>query len=117
LGKLKKKKKTSAFNIIIELSVKNWYPICFPLLSAPHAIVILYFIVYSPTSTTLFPVLSKLTVSVLYFEDLTDNSNILSAYEVKDETSTSSTYVSLVFFSKGVILSGFAPKYPWIFRG
>jgi hypothetical protein len=56
--------------------------------------------------------------------------NILSAYEVKDETSTSSTYVSLVFyrtirsskilvkkellvlFSEGVVLSGFAPKYP-----
>jgi hypothetical protein len=61
--------------------------------------------------------------------------NILSAYEVKDETSTSSTYVSLVFyrtvtsrkilvkkklqvlFSEGVVLSGFALKYPWIFRG
>jgi hypothetical protein len=60
--------------------------------------------------------------------------NILSTYEVKDGTSTSSTYVSLVFygavrsrkilvkkklqviFSKGVILSGFVPKYPWIFR-
>jgi hypothetical protein len=28
-----------------------------------------------PTSTTLFPVLSKLTGSVLSFEDLTDNSN------------------------------------------
>jgi hypothetical protein len=59
--------------------------------------------------------------------------NILSAYEVKDETSTSSTYVSLVFyrivrsrkifakkelqvlFSEGIILSGFVPKYPWIF--
>jgi hypothetical protein len=27
-----------------------------------------------PTSTTLFPILSKLTVSVLSFEDLTDNS-------------------------------------------
>jgi hypothetical protein len=27
-----------------------------------------------PTSTTLFPVLSKLTGSVLSFEDLTDNS-------------------------------------------
>jgi hypothetical protein len=27
-----------------------------------------------PTSTTLFPVLSKLTDSVLSFEDLTDNS-------------------------------------------
>jgi hypothetical protein len=61
--------------------------------------------------------------------------NILSAYEVKDENSISSTYVSLVFyhtirsreilvkislqvfFSEGVVLSGFAPKYPWIFRG
>jgi hypothetical protein len=31
-----------------------------------------------PTSTTLFPVLSKLTVSVLSFEDLTDNSNVLT---------------------------------------
>jgi hypothetical protein len=29
-----------------------------------------------PTSTTLFPVLSKLTGSVLSFEDLTDNSNM-----------------------------------------
>jgi hypothetical protein len=29
-----------------------------------------------PTSTTLFPVLSKLTASVLSFEDLTDNSNM-----------------------------------------
>jgi hypothetical protein len=28
-----------------------------------------------PTSTTLFPVLSKLTASVLSFEDLTDNSS------------------------------------------
>jgi hypothetical protein len=61
--------------------------------------------------------------------------NILSAYEVKDETSTSRTSVSLVFyhtvrsrkihvkkklqvlFSEGVVLSGFAPKYPWAFRG
>jgi hypothetical protein len=61
--------------------------------------------------------------------------NILRAYEVKDEIYTSSTYVSLVFypmvrsrkilvkkelqvlFSEGVVLSGFAPKYPWIFRG
>jgi hypothetical protein len=61
--------------------------------------------------------------------------NILSAYEVKDETSTSRTYISLVFyhtvrfrkilvkkelqvfFQKGVVLSGFAPKYPWAFRG
>jgi hypothetical protein len=57
--------------------------------------------------------------------------NIPSAYEVKDETSTSSTYVSLVllnskilvknelqvFFSEEVVLSGFTPKYPWIFRG
>jgi hypothetical protein len=34
-----------------------------------------------PTSTTLFPVLSKLTVLVLYFEDLTDNSN-KSAYSL-----------------------------------
>jgi hypothetical protein len=32
----------------IELSVKYWYPICFPLWSPPHAIVILYFTVYSP---------------------------------------------------------------------
>jgi hypothetical protein len=57
--------------------------------------------------------------------------NILSAYEVKDETSTSRTYVSLVFyhtvrsrkylskknyrlfFQKEVVLSGFAPKYLW----
>jgi hypothetical protein len=55
--------------------------------------------------------------------------NILSASEVKDETSTYSTYVRLVFycmvrskkilakkylhvlFSEGVVLSGFAPKY------
>jgi hypothetical protein len=29
-----------------------------------------------PTSTTLFPILSKLIVLVLFFEDLTDNSNI-----------------------------------------
>jgi hypothetical protein len=29
-----------------------------------------------PTSTTLFPVLSKLTVSIFSFEDLTDNSTI-----------------------------------------
>jgi hypothetical protein len=29
-----------------------------------------------PTSTTLFPVLSKLTILVLSFEDLTDNSNL-----------------------------------------
>jgi hypothetical protein len=61
--------------------------------------------------------------------------NILNAYEVKDETSASSTYISLVFYrtvrskkilikkqlqvllSEGVVLSGFAPKYPWIFRG
>jgi hypothetical protein len=61
--------------------------------------------------------------------------NILSAYEVKDETSISSTYVSFVFycmlylekyisknnigpfFQEEVVLSGFAPKYPWIFRG
>jgi hypothetical protein len=60
--------------------------------------------------------------------------NILSAYKVKDETSTSNTYVSLVFyrtvrsrntcqkiiigpFFRRVVLSGFAPKYPWIFRG
>jgi hypothetical protein len=61
--------------------------------------------------------------------------NILRTYEVEDETSTSSTYVSLVFycivrsnkilvkkellvlFLEGVVLSGFAPKYPWIFRG
>jgi hypothetical protein len=32
---------------ILELSVKYWYPVCFPLWSRPHAIVILYFIVYS----------------------------------------------------------------------
>jgi hypothetical protein len=38
---------------------------CCPLL-------ILYFTV---SSTTLFPVLSKLTISILSFEDLTDNSN------------------------------------------
>jgi hypothetical protein len=62
--------------------------------------------------------------------------NILSASEVKDETSTSSAYVSLVFyhilrsrkkylsknnsrffFQKGIVLSGFVPKYPWAFRG
>jgi hypothetical protein len=61
--------------------------------------------------------------------------NILSAFEVKDETSTSSTYVSLVFyhtvrskkilvkkelhvlFLEGGSLSGFVPKYPWAFRG
>jgi hypothetical protein len=61
--------------------------------------------------------------------------NIRSAYEIKDETSTSRTYISLVFyhsvksrkilvkkicrsfFQKGVILSGFVPKYPWAFRG
>jgi hypothetical protein len=61
--------------------------------------------------------------------------NILSAYEVKDESSTSRTYVSLVFyhtvrsrkilvkkeiqvfFQKGVVLSDFAPKYLWAFRG
>jgi hypothetical protein len=35
----------------------------------------LYFIVYSPTSTTLFPVLSKHGILVLSFEYLTDNSN------------------------------------------
>jgi hypothetical protein len=29
-----------------------------------------------PTSTTLFPVLSKLTISVLSFEDLMDKSNV-----------------------------------------
>jgi hypothetical protein len=29
-----------------------------------------------PTSTTLFPVLSKLTISIPSFEDLTDNSNV-----------------------------------------
>jgi hypothetical protein len=28
-----------------------------------------------PTSTTLFPILSKVIVSILSFEDLTDNSN------------------------------------------
>jgi hypothetical protein len=33
-----------------------------------------------PTSTTLFPVLSKLTASVLSFEDLMDNSNISFKY-------------------------------------
>jgi hypothetical protein len=61
--------------------------------------------------------------------------NILSAYEVKNETSTNGTYVSLVFyhtvrsrkilvkkklqvlFSEGLVLSGFVPKYPWNFRG
>jgi hypothetical protein len=61
--------------------------------------------------------------------------NILSAYEVKDEISTSSSYASLLFyctvrskkylsknnyrffFEKGVVLSGFAPKYPQAFRG
>jgi hypothetical protein len=61
--------------------------------------------------------------------------NILSSYEVKDETSNSKAYVSLVFYhtvrsrkmlvkknyrffsQKGVVLSGFAPKYPWAFRG
>jgi hypothetical protein len=55
--------------------------------------------------------------------------------KLKNETSTSSTYVSLVFycivkfgknicqkiisslFLEGIVLSGFAPKYPWIFRG
>jgi hypothetical protein len=31
----------------LELSVKYWYPIFLPLWSPPHAIVILYFIVYS----------------------------------------------------------------------
>jgi hypothetical protein len=54
---------------------------------------------------------------------------------VKDEIFTSRTYVSLAFYhtvrsrkilvkkelqvlySKGVVLSGFAPKYPWAFRG
>jgi hypothetical protein len=36
-----------------------------------------------PTSTTLFPVLSKLTGSVLSFEDLTDNSIISSQISVK----------------------------------
>jgi hypothetical protein len=53
----------------------------------------------------------------------------------KDETSNSSTYVSLVFyytvrsrkicvkkelqvlFQKEVVLSGFEPKCPWAFRG
>jgi hypothetical protein len=60
--------------------------------------------------------------------------NILSTYEIKDETSTNRTYISLIFyhtvrsrkilvkkelqvlFSEGVVLSGFAPKYPWAFR-
>jgi hypothetical protein len=32
-----------------------------------------------PTSTTLFPVFSKLTVSVLSFEDLTDNCSVFMA--------------------------------------
>jgi hypothetical protein len=35
-----------------------------------------------PTSTTLFPVLSKLTSSVLSFEDLTDNSIVSGKFVI-----------------------------------
>jgi hypothetical protein len=53
-----------------------------------------------PTSTTLFPVLSKLTVSVLSFEDLTDNSIIKKKCIAKifqDNKSTSAlTYIGLI---------------------
>jgi hypothetical protein len=37
-----------------------------------------------PTSTTLFPVLSKLTGSILSFEDLMDNSMILESVTMKN---------------------------------
>jgi hypothetical protein len=73
-------------------------PSLLPTWSPPHAIVILYFIVYSPyfnhfipsfeqipTSTTLFLVLSKLTISVLSFEDLTDNSIMYHIYKLLKE--------------------------------
>jgi hypothetical protein len=59
---------------ILELSVKYWYPVCFSLWSPSHAIVILYFTVYSLDFNHLFLILSKQSVSIPSFEYLTDNS-------------------------------------------
>jgi hypothetical protein len=51
----------------LELSVKCWYPVCFLVVPSSSSTILCT----QPTSTTLFPVLSKLTGSVLSFEDLT----------------------------------------------
>jgi hypothetical protein len=58
----------------IELSVK-WYPVCFPLLSPPHAIVILYLYYVLTPLQPLYSQFWTNSVLVLSFEYLTDNSN------------------------------------------
>jgi hypothetical protein len=53
-----------------------------------------------PTSTTLFPLLSKLVVSVLSFEELTDNSNISTKiWKVSMSLATLSKLIILIVHS------------------
>ena len=57
-----------------ELSIE--YPVCFPLWSPLHAIVIIYFIVYSPHFNHFIPSFEPKSVLLLFFEYVMETFNV-----------------------------------------